>query len=166
MIAGAVIAAGVVTGLAVFQPWLLLVDVRVDDTLPSAAPAPDPTRTETPAAEPVVLLTGTFTSHEHATTGTASIVRNPDGSRVLALAGLDTSNGPDLHVWLSESEVVEGPAGWFVAGSAPHVDLGPLRGNVGDQVYEIPADADLTAVRSVAIWCVAFSVSFGAAPLA
>jgi hypothetical protein len=85
---------------------------------------------------------------------------------VLAIGGLDTSNGPDLRVWLSAADVVAGTAGWYTAGSAAFIDLGPLKGNLGDQVYEIPADADLASVRSVEIWCVRFSVSFGAAQLA
>lgn len=153
--------------LAIFQPWLLFVDVRVQDELPVVAPAPEPSASPTTAepAGPVALATGSFVSHEHATTGSVSIVQNPDGSRVLAIAGLDTSNGPDLHVWLSAADVVEGPEGWFTAGSAPYVDLGPLTGNLGDQVYAIPADADLSGIRSVDIWCVRFSVSFGAAQL-
>ena len=62
-------------------------------------------------------------------------------------------------------DVVEGVDGWHTAGSAAFIDLGPLKGNLGDQVYEIPADADLGTVRSVTIWCVRFSVSFGAAQL-
>lgn len=164
---GLTVAAALgVAALAVFQPWLLFVDVRVEETLPSTPPAPAPSSSMTadPAA-PVTLASGTFISHEHATTGTASIVQQPDGSRVLAIAGLDTSNGPDLHVWLSAADVVEGSAGWHTAGSAAYVDLGPLKGNLGDQVYEIPPDADLTAIRSVSIWCVRFAVSFGAAQL-
>ena len=154
--------------LAVFQPWLLIVDVTVADDLPTAVPAPsaDPTGTFTPAPAPVELAAGEFVSHEHTTTGTATIVQNPDGSRVLALAGLSTSNGPDLHVWLSAADVVEGRDGWFTAGSAAFVDLGALKGNLGDQTYDIPADADLSGIRSVTIWCVRFSVSFGAAQLA
>lgn len=161
----AALAGGVL--LAVFQPWLLFVDVRVADELPPAAgvPTASPTASALPEG-PRVLATGSFTSHEHATSGTASIVEHPDGSRVLVLEGLDTSNGPDLHVWLSAADVVEGTDGWYTAGSAAYLDLGPLRGNLGDQVYEIPADADLSGIRSVEIWCVRFAVSFGAAQLA
>lgn len=165
---GAGIAAAVL--LAIFQPWLLFVDVRVADELPASTPAaPSPLATDplaTDPATPQTLATGTFIGHEHATTGTATIVQNSDGSRVLAIGGLDTSNGPDLHVWLSAADVVAGTAGWYTAGSAAFIDLGPLKGNLGDQVYDIPADADLASVRSVEIWCVRFSVSFGAAQLA
>ena len=172
IIGAIVVVAGLAVGLVLFKPWLLFVDVRVDDALPtitqpSASAEPTPGATAAPAPpEPELLSTGTFISHEHTTSGTVSIVEQPDGSRVLAIAGLDTSNGPDVHVWLSASDVVEGFDGWFVAGGAPYLDLGLIKGNVGDQVYEIPADADLSQYRSVALWCVQFSVSFGAAQLA
>ena len=173
LIVGAIVlVAGLTVGLLLFKPWLLFVDVRVDDALPTTTqptglPTPDPTATADPEpAAPIVLASGTFTSHEHETSGSVSIVEQPDGSRVLAIAGLDTSNGPDVHVWLSASDVVEGFDGWFVAGGAPYLDLGLIKGNLGDQVYEIPPDADLSQYRSVALWCVQFSVSFGAAQLA
>lgn len=160
---GAILVAA---ALAIFQPWLLVVDVRVNDALPSIAPIPTSTSSSSPTPTgPRVLVSGTFISHEHSTTGSASIVENPDGTRVLAISGLDTSNGPDLHVWLSAADVVEGVDGWHTAGSAPFIDLGPLAGNLGDQVYDIPTDADLGSIRSVTIWCVRFSVSFGAAQL-
>ena len=174
--AAVVVAAAVVLGL-IFQPWLLFVNVRVDDEIPSAvtAPsaAPDPAATPTsepaspaPPVGPVDLLAGTFISHEHETTGTARVIENPDGSRQLALVGLATSNGPDVHVWLSAGPVVEGTDGWFTAGGYDHIDLGPIKGNLGDQLYDIPADVDLSVFRSVDLWCVQFGVSFGAAALA
>ena len=176
IIIGVVIAAAAfVVAALIFKPWLLFVDVRVDDALPTisqppatAQPTPNPTvdpAVDPAPAGPVLLSTGTFTSHEHQTSGSVSIIEQPDGSRVLAIAGLDTSNGPDVHVWLSASDVVEGVDGWFVAGGAPYLDLGLIKGNLGDQVYEIPADADLSQYRSVALWCVQFGVSFGAAQL-
>jgi hypothetical protein len=70
-----------------------------------------------------------------------------------------------VHVWLSASDVVAGIDGWFVAGGAPFIDLGPIKGNQGNQVYDIPAGVDLAEYRSVSLWCVQFSVSFGAAQL-
>lgn len=169
VILAAVGAVAFAAALAVFQPWLLFVDVTAEDALPTVVPVASPSGTAEPVdpepAGPVALASGIFVSHEQATSGTATIVQNPDGTRVLAIAGLDTSNGPDLRVWLSAADVIEGRDGWFTAGSAAYIDLGPLKGNLGDQVYEIPADADLSTIRSVAIWCVRFSVSFGAAQL-
>ena len=178
--AGAVVVA---LGLALFKPWLLFIDVRVDEQLPTVAAStvgspPSPERTapsatakptsgspSTAPAGPVQLAEGRLISHEHATTGTVRIVRQPGGSRVLTLENLDTSNGPDVHVWLSAADVVEGTAGWFTAGSAEHYDLGLIKGNQGNQVYAIPDDVDLSRYRSVDLWCVQFSVSFGAAQL-
>jgi hypothetical protein len=183
IIAASVISAVVLAvGLALFKPWLLFVDVRVDEQLPTVAasaelsqqtaskdpsPSTAPTErapTEAPA-RPVQLAQGTLISHEHATTGTVRIIRQPDGTRLLTLENLDTSNGPDVHVWLSAADVVEGTAGWFTAGSADYFDLGLIKGNQGNQVYAIPADVDLSKYKSVDLWCVQFSVSFGAAQL-
>lgn len=165
--AGALAAAALVVALVVFQPWLLFVNVTVNDALPTAtSPAATPSESESPAAAgPVLLLSGTFVSNEHETTGTVSVIGNPDGSRVLALENLATSNGPDVHVWLSAADAVEGVDGWFLAGGAAHHDLGVIKGNVGNQVYEIPAEVDLTGFRSVTLWCEQFAVSFGAAQL-
>jgi hypothetical protein len=172
-----VLAAGVVAAL-VFQPWLLFIDVRVDDEIPMAdrtsvtvPPSPeasesDPTVTPAPAPPaPVDLLAGAFVSHEHTTTGTARVIENPDGSRQLAIENLETTNGPDVHVWLSAGPVVEGTDGWFTAGQYEHVDLGQIKGNLGNQLYDIPAEVDLATFRTVDLWCVQFSVSFGAAAL-
>jgi hypothetical protein len=183
IVAASVISAVVLAvGLALFKPWLLFVDVRVDEQLPTGAAPPEPSRPpafkgpspstattdKTPAeapARPVQLAQGTLISHEHATTGAVRIIRQPDGSRLLTLENLDTSNGPDVHVWLSAAVVVEGTAGWFTAGSAEYYDLGLIKGNQGNQVYAIPAAVDLSKYRSVDLWCVQFSVSFGAAQL-
>jgi hypothetical protein len=113
-----------------------------------------------------VVARGTLISHEHATTGEALIIEREDGSRVLRLEGLDTSNGPDLHVWLTDAPVIEGTDGWFVFDDGAYVDLGPLKGNVGNQNYPIPDDVSLEDLTSVSIWCARFAVSFGAAELA
>lgn len=123
-----------------------------------------PEVTEAPVA-PKNLLSGSFISHEHQTTGTVRILELADGSRVLRLENFDTSNGPDLEVWLSDAAVIEGQAGWFLADDGDYVSLGKLKGNKGDQNYVIPPELDLSRFRSVSIWCVRFSVSFGAAEL-
>lgn len=93
------------------------------------------------------------------------IIEQADGTRVLTLENLDTSNGPDVHVWLSAADVVEGTDGWYTAGTAAFYDLGLIKGNQGNQVYTIPDDVDLSAYRSIDLWCVQFGVSFGAAQL-
>jgi hypothetical protein len=115
---------------------------------------------------PSQLAAGTLVSHAHDTSGAVRIVENPDGTRVLSIENLSTSSGPDVHVWLSAADVVAGSAGTSTAGGAEYLDLGPIKGNLGNQVYDIPVGTDLAKYRSVDLWCVQFSVSFGAAQLA
>ncbi|MEO9138000.1 MAG: DM13 domain-containing protein [Jatrophihabitans sp.] len=173
-------------GLYWFQPWKLWTDTRVDDTLPSVALAPEPvadvtspghpssprsaspttpTTTKPATREARVLSRGTLISHEHETSGTVSIVAQPDGSRVLAISDLDTSDGPDVEVWLTDAPVIPGEKGWYVFDDGRHRSLGDLRGNQGNLVYRIPSDVDLSRYSSVTLWCARFDVSFGAAPL-
>jgi hypothetical protein len=152
-------------GLYWYEPWTLVVDNTVNDPLtwgPGWTPEPDPTHTV--ASEPYRLMGGTFVSQQHKTSGTARVMRN--GRRItLELTDLDTSNGPDLRVWLSDQPVKGDKSGWRVFDAGRRVELGELKGNKGNQRYEIPVTADLTTVRSVTIWSGRFSVSYGAAAL-
>ncbi|WFE94705.1 DM13 domain-containing protein [Micromonospora sp. WMMD987] len=129
------------------------------------APAGQPPAGSPTGTRPVVVSRGAFVSHEHDTSGDARIVRTTDGRHRLELVGLDTSNGPDLKVWLTDQPVRTGRAGWGVFDDGRRVELGRLKGNRGDQAYAIPAGTDLTGLTSVTIWCQRFAVSFGAAPL-
>lgn len=106
---------------------------------------------------PVELAEARFRSHEHATAGTARAVRAADGRRFLTLTSFSTSPGPDLRVRLV-------PRDSFDGGADGAVDLGGLKGNRGDQQYEVPAGVAL-AGRTVVIWCRAFSAPFGSAAL-
>ena len=81
----------------------------------------------------------------------------------MRLTEFATSNGPDVRVYLVAASDVQGEA---AAKQAGFVDLGALKGNIGDQNYDVPADLDLNRYRAVSIWCRRFSVNFGAAPLA
>jgi uncharacterized protein (DUF736 family) len=169
----AVLAAGF--GAYWFQPWKLLTDTTVRDEVPVAGtmnnPHPNdptaPTAPTTPKAptSPVTVSGGTLISHEHATSGSVKVLRLPDGSRILRIENLDTSDGPDLRVVLSDAKVVPGKAGWHVFDDGRHTTLAKLKGNKGDQNYPLPADLDLNQYRSVSIWCDRFDVSFGAAEL-
>ena len=167
--AAAVVAAGLAFGLYWFQPWKLFVDHRVDEALPPVATEPVAVATVVPTTrpggrpQPVLLARGEFISHEHSTSGTVSVIRQPDGSRVLAIADLHTSDGPVVKVWLTDQRVTSD--GWHVFDDGRYVDLGGLKGNLGNQLYPIPDDADLGVLRSVTIWCDRFDVSFGAAEL-
>lgn len=177
-IAVVLLGAGAVVGGYWFQPWKIVVDRTVAEPLSEPAPAtapagspPGPVASGTAgppapgATRPVLLGSGEFVTHEHRTTGTARVVRDPDGRHRLELVGLDTSDGPDLRVWLTDQPVRKGTAGWRVFDDGRWVELGRLKGNRGDQAYTIPAGTDPHEFRSVSIWCKRFSVSFGAAEL-
>ena len=112
-----------------------------------------------PPPSNVLLSRGRFESLEHETTGTAQVIEVQGRRRVLTLTGFETDNGPDLRVYLSTADANQDSAG------AEYADLGGLKGNVGDQQYEIPRDVDLERLTQVLVWCRAFSVGFGAAPL-
>jgi hypothetical protein len=163
-ILAAVAVAAAVVGALVFEPWKLVVDERVREAVPGMPPTSS-TGTGPATAGPLVIARGTFVSHEHDSSGSVAVLRLPDGSRVLRLEDLRTSNGPLLEVWLAEAPVIEGTAGWRVFDDARHVDLGDLKGNLGSSNYPIPTDVDLAALPSVSIWCARFHVSFAAARL-
>jgi hypothetical protein len=178
LIVAAVLASAVLAaGLLLFEPWRLWTSSTVVEELPGApassapatagAPAPEtPSTARSAAAVPIVLRSGRLISHEHTTSGRALVLQLPDGSRVLRLEGLDTSDGPDLRVWLTDAPVLEGPDGWHVFDDGRYLDLGELKANRGDHNYVIPPGTDLDQYSSVSIWCRRFTVSFGAAALA
>lgn len=115
-----------------------------------------------PMSMPVKLAQGAFKGLAHETKGQASIYQLPEGKKVLRFSGFETSNGPDVHVYLVAGEVEKGNDAVTQAG---FVDLGSLKGNKGDQNYEIPANADLSKYKIVSIWCARFGVNFGTAAL-
>ena len=108
----------------------------------------------------VLLGRGRFQPVAHSVSGTATTIRRAGGGNVLTLTDFEVDNGPDLRVYLvagparDESEVDD------------FVDLGALKGNRGDQQYELPRSLDLGRYSTVVIWCRAFSVNFARAPLA
>jgi hypothetical protein len=157
------IVAGVVALIvlwALFRPEKLFVNQKVNESLPAAAAASAPTGSSTMA--PAALLAGPFHSGAHETMGTASIYQLDGGKRILRLTNFKTSNGPDVHVYLvaapdaTDSDMVK---------KAGFIDLGSIKGNEGDQNYDVPADADLSTHRAVTIWCARFNVNFGTAPI-
>jgi Electron transfer DM13 len=158
-----ILAALVAVVVVWFEPQRLLYDQRVDEPVPAAGPQPTAqgVPTTTHGAGPAELASGGFLSREHSTHGTARVLRLADNQQVVRLEGFATSNGPQLVVWLSENRA-DGPGDAF--GDA-HVDLGPLRGNIGSQNYPVPAGVDTASYASVVVWCARFSVPFGAAEL-
>lgn len=147
----AALAAVAIFGLAWFEPWKLWTNTTVDEADPGAGA--------------VLIAQGSFISHEHQTSGEVRVLRLADGTRILRLDHLNTSDGPVLKVWLSDAAVRDGKAGSQIFDDVKHADLGRLKGNKGSQNYVVPQDLDLTAYGSVTIWCDRFHVSFGAAVL-
>ncbi|MGW2918449.1 DM13 domain-containing protein [Streptomyces angustmyceticus] len=176
LLLGLVVAAGI--GLYLFQPWKAFTDTTVNESLPTASAPKDQEeqegqpRKDNPGAKdgeapmtstrPKALAEGHFVTHEHDTSGTARTVRLANGGRVLRLEDLKTSEGPDVRVYLSPRAADSAKAG---LGDGA-VELGKLKGNLGNQNYSVPAGTDLSTFRSAVIWCARFSVSFGAADLA
>jgi Electron transfer DM13 len=107
----------------------------------------------------MLLRRGSFEPVAHSVSGTATTIRTAAGARVLTLTSFEVDNGPDLRVYLvagparDESEVDD------------FEDLGALKGNRGNQQYDLPRGVDLDRYSTVVIWCRAFSVNFARAPL-
>jgi len=110
------------------------------------------------------LETGKFHGKVHATSGRATVYQEVDGKLVLRLTNFKTSNGPDVHVILVAAKDAMDDAN-FLKDNMEKVELGKLKGNAGNQNYEIPAGTDLTRFRTVSIYCERFNANFGAAPL-
>ena len=136
-----------------FRPERLFINQRVNEQFPTASAA---------NIEPMKLASGEFHSGAHETKGTASIFKLADGKRTLRLSNFATSNGPDVHVYLVAAADAKDDD---TVKNAGFVDLGSLKGNIGDQNYEVPANVDLAKYRAATIWCARFSVNFGTAPL-
>jgi hypothetical protein len=110
------------------------------------------------------LFTGKFHGKVHPTEGRATVYQQADGKLLLRLTGFKTSNGPDVHVILVAAKEASDDAN-FLKTDAERVELGKLKGNEGDQNYEIPTGTDLSKFTTVSIYCERFNANFGAAPL-
>jgi hypothetical protein len=121
--------------------------------------------TSTPVATgPVALSGGTFIAGSFpgdTASGKAAIFQLEDGSQVLRLEDFATTNGPDLFVVLSGSANPDAEG----VKTGAFLELARLKGNQGNQNYELPADIDLSQYKSVAVWCRAFNIVFGYAAL-
>ena len=84
------------------------------------------------------------------------------GSHVLRFTNFKTSNGPDVHVYMVAADDAKDSASVL---RVSYIDLGTIKGNMGDQNYTLGPDVDLSKYRTVSVWCKRFSVNFGAAPL-
>jgi len=132
-----------IAAIAVFTISPYFYDVTVDEALPSAS-------AELPAGKFIGSGDGI-----HDAEGDVHIIELDDGSRYLRFENFKSTNGPDLFVYLATDD-----------NASDFVNLGRLKGNVGNQNYEIPEGVDLSKYNKVLVWCKAFSVLFGSAELA
>ncbi len=148
----------VVVAWYLFRPELLFISKTVDEEFPGDSPARN-IQSDTPQ----ILFKGNFHGVAHETKGVATIHQLSDGKRVLRFTEFETSNGPDVQVYLVAADDANDNETVTKAG---FVHIGPLKGNIGDQNYDVPSDVDLSKYRAVTIWCRRFGVNFGTAPLA
>ncbi len=151
----------VIAGLAVlfvawyaFRPERLFINETVNESFPATV-AEASTGSK-------ILATGAFHGVAHATKGTATI-HDVNGKKVLRLTNFETSNGPDVQVYLGVAKDANDDETVTKSG---FYHLAALKGNVGDQNYEIPDDVNVGNYNSVTIWCMRFGKNFGTAPLA
>ena len=90
----------------------------------------------------------------HNAEGLAKVIRLDDASMILRLENFRATNGPDLYVYLATDQ-----------SASDFVNLGRLKGNIGNQNYDIPEGTDFSRYDTALIWCQAFSVLFGSAEL-
>jgi len=134
-----------------FRPERLFINQKVNEQFPTGS-----------TAASSQLAAGEFHSGAHETKGMAAVFQLADGKKTLRLTNFATSNGPDVHVYLVAAQDAKDND---AVTKADFIDLGSLKGNIGDQNYDLPANADLAKYRAVTIWCKRFSVNFGTAPL-
>ncbi len=148
-----VLAVIVVAGLwYAFRPELLFINRKVAEALPMSAE-------HTP---PAAIAKGMFHSVAHETQGDATVYQTPDGKKFVRFTNFHTSNGPDVVVYLVAVDNAQDSA---TVKDADVINLGSMKGNIGDQNYELPANIDLHKFRAVTIWCRRFNVNFATAPL-
>jgi hypothetical protein len=136
-----------------FRPEKLWINQKVDEAAPFAS-----------AGDPHPLYTGTLEGNAHQTSGRATIYAAPSGKQYLRLTDFMTSNGPDVHVLLARAE---DPSlkHEIVKGGLDSVELGALKGNQGDQNYDVQTSLDLQKYDAVVIYCERFHAIFGVARL-
>jgi hypothetical protein len=134
-----------------FRPEKLWINQKVSEAAPFAS-----------SSDPQPLYTGRLEGKAHPASGRATIYKDSDGRQYLRLTDFTTSNGPDVHVVLARSDdhsLIEE----IVKGQFDSVELGSLKGNQGDQNYDLTASVDLQKYNAVVIYCERFHAVFGLA---
>jgi len=151
-----VVAAGLpilVAAWWAFRPEKLWINQKVNEAAPFVS-----------NSEPQALYTGRLDGKAHQTNGRATIYKSPDGKPYLRLSDFMTSNGPDVHVLLARSDD-KNLKEEIVKGQLDSVELGILKGNQGDQNYDLTPSVDLQRYNALVIYCERFHAVFGVAML-
>ena len=163
--ASAVVPPGM-TRVEVEQVMAVMAKVEqpMDEEMPPSLTAARPGAAGVTSGSPVVLKQGDFRDADrfHKGAGRATIYRGPDGVHLLRLEDFNVTNGPGLHIILTPDPDPQNREEVHAAG---YVDLGSLKGNVGNQNYPVPDDVNIGAIGSVVIYCAPFHVIFSVAPL-
>ena len=152
----------IVSGILLAAAALVFVGPRAVQAQDSMMKQQDPMKMEEKEGKPA--FTGTFHGKVHQTSGRATVYQQADGKYLLRLTNFKTSNGPDVHVILVATKDAADDAN-FLTSKTEKIELGKLKGNEGDQNYEIPTGTDLSKFQTVSVYCERFNANFGAAPL-
>lgn len=148
----AILALVLVAAWYVFRPEGFFINRYVNESFPSLDAS-------TPAQ---AIETGTFHSVLHPTQGMATIYSLGGGRRILRFTHFSTANGPNVHVYMIAADDAKDNA---TVKHTTFIDLGSIKGNIGNQNYNLGPDVDLSKYHAVLLWCKRFRVNFGAAPL-
>ena len=160
----------IVGGISAYAVSPYFTESTIDEALPSGAIIPtkssdtmmeeemmEDTMMEEEMRQTPITYAGTFVGVGdgiHDAQGETYTISLDDGSNVLRLENFQSTNGPDLYVYLATDDK-----------ASDFINLGELKANRGNQNYEIPHNSDLTKYNNVLIWCKAFGVLFGSAEI-
>lgn len=133
------------------------------DIVEKMSERPDEVVNEEMMKEPEILYSGMFRDGDnfHKGEGDAGIYELPDGSKILRLENFSVTNGPALYVLLAEDQNPEDSSDV----QDGYIELAKLKGNKGDQNYEMDKNIDLSNYKSIVIYCKPFHVVFSVASL-
>ena len=139
-------------------------DPEATTTTTAAVETTEPQAPEPVVTGPVAVATGALMDADdfHKGSGQVTVYRLEDGSHVLRLEDIEVTNGPDLRVIVAPAHGITNREALQAAG---YIDLGSLKGNIGSQNYDFPADYQVPEQVTVIIYCRPFHVIFATAEL-
>lgn len=142
-----IILGVIILAIVIYYGRYFFFDTEVNETAPEIVSLPGET---TPT-----LRVGSFTEVDaiHKGEGNAVLVENGD-DKFIRFENFKVTNGPDLYVWLTKSDQPTSK----IESLGEYIDLGKLKGNVGDQNYTITQDIE--DYDTVVVWCRQFSQLF------